>query len=200
MKRLVRETSYDQQTNHEVRIQQLERRFIDVPTHWALARFTASQSISSGGNIITWEHFRTTNPDIFSTSASVGGAISNTAGDNSIRLDFAGIVLVSGWVRWTSGTYYRISVVNVLGSETDAITNYLDINNRSSWNPTSTDDNGSPMQTSDDQWFQCGANSSPSWFSIQANVAGINRNAIGGSLSVVLWRPSGVLYDDTVVY
>lgn len=200
MKRLFRTSLYSEQKSHDVRINQVERRFVDVPTHWAMVNFAVTpQSVSSGGTIITWEHFRTTNDLVFSTSVSAGGAISNTAGDEAIRCDSTGVFMVSGWVEFESGTFQRIIAINVGGGETDAITNFYDLP-PSTASAGDTVVNGFTVPQHDEQWFQAGVDGFPSWFTIQANVNGANKNAVAGSLTAVLFRPSGVEWDDTVIY
>lgn len=200
MKRLFRNSLYSEQKSHDVRINQVERRFVDVPTHWAMVNFAVTpQSVSSGGTILTWENFRTTNDLVFSTSATAGGAISNTAGDAAIRCDSTGVFLVTGWVVFESGTFQRKIAVNVGGGETDAITNFADIQT-STASAGATDVNGFTVAQNDEQWFQAGVDGFPSWFTIQANVIGANKNAVSGSLTAILFRPSGVEWDDTVIY
>lgn len=199
MKRLFRNTIYTEQKTDQVRLNQLERRFVQNPTHWAVVDFSATpQAISSGGTIITWEHFRTTNPLVFNTS-DIGGAISNTPGDEAIRLDAAGILMVTGWLQFESGTFDRIIAVNVGGGETDAISNLGDIQT-STASAAATVINGFTVQQNDVQWFQAGIETFPSWFSLQANVTGIDRDAVQGSLTAVLFEPSGVPWDNTVIY
>jgi hypothetical protein len=64
------------------------------------------------------------------------------------------------------------------------------------------DSDGNVLGVTDGKWIQAGDDTSPSWFTSQANVGAAqpNKNAIGGVMSVVLFQPSGVLWDNTVVY
>ena len=105
-------------TNHEDRIQALERRIIPGPPSLAFLRRTTDASVNPGSALIEWERFATTDRDVFATSVSgVYPAENNSPNDTLLLVKEEGLVVVNLVVQWETGTYVRSAVIASTSSE-----------------------------------------------------------------------------------
>lgn len=199
MKRLFRNNIYTEQKSDELRLNQLERRFVDKPVHWAQVRLSG-QTITAGSSVLlAWDHFRTTNQLVFSTTSVGGAAGNNTPGDESIRIDAEGIFHVVASVQWSNGTYDRTVTIENGGGETDALTNPDNIPDGASWASVSPLAGLSVSGNHDYQWLQIGAGHGYTHLRV-VNFDVSSHDVDIAYLTVLMFQPSGVLYDDTPVY
>lgn len=106
-------------TNHEDRIQVLERRIIPGPPSLAFLRRNTNFEISAASSaFVPWTRFETTNEDVFATTTSaLYPAENNSIDDTRLLVKEEGIVVVNFVVEWETGTFVRSCSVQSSTSE-----------------------------------------------------------------------------------
>lgn len=95
-------------TNHEDRIQALERRIIPQATVWAFARLTTPQTITAlSSEFLAFDNFWTSDRQVFRTTT-------DTAGDSQILSNEFGVYVVTSSVEWedVGATYPHSHAIN----------------------------------------------------------------------------------------
>lgn len=73
---------------------------------------TAAQSFATATIAeVAWDHFTTSNTDVFSTWDGVGTEPTNTAGDTILRVNSPGLLVISGQAQWDRGAFQGEAVV-----------------------------------------------------------------------------------------
>lgn len=105
-------------TNHEDRIQALERRIVPGTPVLAFLRRSSTQAVNPGTALVQWTRFRTTDRDVFATTTgALYPAENDQPNDTLLLIKEEGLVVANFVAQWEAGTYVRSCVIASTTSE-----------------------------------------------------------------------------------